>query len=273
MNTLFDTFPELLEELSRFDDIPDPLKRLSLCLLEVHSAIEKVRPVFDAGGKYKLQVCPDEETLATLYAGLIFFHKCYQLENVKRFSSPEETEKFIREDQGSIRSFFETYSKFCRYYYSGATFDDLILFAYKSQDPLPVDPSLFEIPKNVNPASLLVACLLAFEKYGRLLKVELDKKEAVNHLPEVTFKYNDISVVEEMLGKHASESILINGKPATRTQIMDMLQRQYGREIPNWEQLCQSILNRKRDKFLYHTRIRIALEQKVKEIENKTPHK
>ena len=54
---------------------------------------------------------------------------------------------------------------------------------------------------------------------------------------------------------------------------MDMLQRQYGREIPNWEQLCQSILNRKRDKFLYHTRIRIALEQKVKEIENKTPHK
>ncbi len=52
---------------------------------------------------------------------------------------------------------------------------------------------------------------------------------------------------------------------------MKMLERLYGREIPNWEQLYQSITERKKDKFAYHTRILTALNQDLDRLEGKTP--
>ncbi|MBS1605577.1 MAG: RteC domain-containing protein [Bacteroidetes bacterium] len=271
MKPSFEYYPTLKENLARHDHIADPLMRLSRCLQEIREEISITHPLPEGEIDDNAQVKYYKDILAPLYGELIFYYKCYRLELKRRHSLTSQEEKIIEDDFKTIQDFFTTQNRFCQYYYSGSTRDDREWYTHRNRGPLPIDPAEFEIPRDINPGCILKGCILAFTKFGDLLRNQLHSPEAHRSLPAVTFMHKDIDIVEEMLGKHASRSISIDGIPATQAQIMDLLQTVYRRKIPNWRQLLQSIRNRKKDNFLYHTQIQRALEKNQDEILDKKP--
>ncbi len=266
-----DLFQELSERLAKHKKIADPLKRFSLCIEEVRNTIVSLPKTLETKISPERQIHYNKDLLAPLYGKLILFQKGYHLEYQKRHSVPEQLKDFIREELAIIRQFFQTHSRFCQYYLSEATDQDQHFFTADNNNPSPIDNGLFMILPDVNCGCLLKACMLAYELYSKILRKILESSESNPPLPEAHFNYNDIDIVEEMRGKYLSKSISVRGKPATRKYIMKMLERLYGREVPNWEQLYQSITDRKKEKFSYHTRILTALNQDLDRLEEKAP--
>jgi len=264
-------YPTLEEALSRYDGTAEPLERFSLCLREVDDAIAAIHPQDLREWDYKTQIRHNRDILPPLYSKLIFYSKCYNLEYENRFSTPEQRRLFKEGQLTMVRNFFRDQDHFCKYYFSGSTWQDSELYTYVNHTALTLNPAEFGIPENVNPGCLLKSCLLAYKEFGELLNQELEKSETQNNLLSVEFNHKDIDIVEMMLGYHASNSISIHGKPATRKQIMSMLETQFNRKIPNWEQLAQSIGNRKKGNFTFFSHILDALEKKQDGLEDKKP--
>jgi len=272
MKPIFEEYyPTLEDSLSRHDHIADPLMRLSRCLEEIREEISRTHPLPEGEIDYKAQVEYYKNTLAPLYGELIFYYKCYRLELKKLHSLPGEEEKIIADALKTTKEFFVSQNRFCQYYYSSSTRDDLEWYTHRNRGLLPIDHTEYEIPHDINQGCILKAYMLANTKFGDLLRNWSHTTEVRRSLPAVTSKLKDIDIVEEMMGKYALGSIEIDGKPATQAQIMDVLQIVYGRTIPNWRQLVQSIRNRKKDNFSYHTQIQRALEKNQDKILDKKP--
>jgi hypothetical protein len=270
-----DSIKDLLHELSgrlaKHKDIDDPLRRFSSCIEEVRKTLAGLPQVAESEMSTEDQILHNKELLAPLYGKYIFFQSCYKLEYQKRHSVPEQMKDFIREELTIIREFFQARARFCQYYLSGATDQDQHFFTTDNKEPSPIDNESFTIPTDINCGCLLKACILAYNFYSKLLRKNLESQETNLSLLEATFNYNDIDIVEEMRGKYVSKSISVRGKPATRKYIIKMLERLYGRKVPNWEQLYQSITERKKEKFAYHTQILTALNQDLDRLEGKAP--
>jgi len=270
-NTYEGYHPTLEEQLSRHDSIAEPLERYSLCLREVHDAIDAIHPQDLRDWDYKTQIDYNRNIFPPLYSKLIFYSKCYSLEYENRFSTPDQRKVFKEGQLTMVRNFFKDHDQFCKYYFSGSTWKDSELYTFKNHAALPLNPTEFGIPENVNPGCMSKSCLLAFKDFGELLNKDLEESETQSNLHLVEFKHNDIDIVEMMMGLNASKSINIDGKPATRKQIMSMLETLFNRKIPNWEQLAQSIGNRRKENFTYHKQIIDALEKNQDILVDKKP--
>ena len=223
------------------------------------------------------------------YGRLSYYRKICDIEIARMHTTTDRFESFLIKEMQTIEDFYYRHEELCKMYYlKDNSIDDRIFIRNASES------HFFDEVEILMDQDFCVGCyfasrLYANQKLRRYLKHQLEVKnplvttdapqlvssdarmEINPPLPEATFNYNDIDIVEEMRGKYLSKSIYVNGKPATRKQIMTMLERFYGRKIPNWEQLYQSITERKKDKFAYHTRILTALNQDLDRLEGKAP--
>ena len=116
--------PALEEELSRHGSIAEPLERYSLCLWEVHDAIDAIHPQDLRDWDYRTQIIHNRDVLPPLYSKLIFYSKCYSLEYENRFSTPDQRKVFKEGQLTIVRNFFKDHDHFCKYYFSGSTWKD-----------------------------------------------------------------------------------------------------------------------------------------------------
>jgi len=253
---------DLEARLTQFDDL-DPRKRLASCKELVMEEIAKFfieNPWYERANR-SVQTRFYKKWLGPLHGKALFFSHCYRLESCKEISSIPEIRRFIEEELKSIHHFFNTYNQFCQYYDSGGTSRDRRLFTDENFDDYPIDPETVGFNPGIHPGCLFLACTIANRQFAKLLKTELESLDSALPVTSITFNGTDTDIVEEMRGKYSSRSILVNDKPATKKQIMQMLEKTYNRKIPNWEQLDQSISRRKKDRFAYHTRIIDALKR------------
>jgi hypothetical protein len=257
--------------MSRYDRL-EPLSRLAL------SKDLVIEEIFWSSAEiygYKTpnefrQILNNKEWFAPLCGKVLFFDNCYRLETCKTASPPAEVRHFIEEELRSVNQFLNTHYQFCQYYDSENDLMDRYLFTTQNVDPLPIDVEAVGLPSWLNQGCLLLAAVIANRQFAKLLKMELETLDKVPPAAaDTTFDGTDTDIVEEMRGKYSSGSILVNDKPATKKQIMQMLEKTYNRKIPNWEQLDQSIGRRKKDRFAYHTRIMDALKRHQDRLDEK----
>jgi hypothetical protein len=223
------------------------------------------------------------------YGRLFYYPKICDIEIARMHTTTDRFETFLKKEMQTIEDFYYRHEELCKMYYlKDTSLDDRIFIRNASEN------HFFDEVEKLMDQDFCVGCyfasrLYANQKLRRYLKHQLEakkplvttespqltsidaNKETDLLLPDATFNIKNIDIVEQMWGIYVSKSIYVNGKPATRKYIMKMLERFYGREVPNWEQLYQSITERKKDKFAYHTRILTALNQDLDRLEQKPP--
>lgn len=223
------------------------------------------------------------------YGRLLYYRIVCDFEIARLHTLPDRMEALLTKEMQAIEDFYYRHEELCKMYYLKDTSLDNRLFIRNAAENHFFDEVEMLMDKDFCVGCYFASRLYANQKLRRYLKHQLESRnplittdvpqltstdawtETNPPLREATFNYNDIDIVEEMRGKYVSKSISVNGKPATRKYIMKMLEQLYGRQVPNWEQLYQSITERKKDKFAYHTQILTALNQDLDRLEGKTP--
>jgi RteC protein len=252
---------------------PDLLKRLSVAIRLTSDVVVELLSNEDLNCEMQFEELPqidfNKHQLPPLLARLLFFHKSYLLECHKLTSTAEIYRPFLEKDLASIREFFTTYSVSCQYYLSGATSNDWYLFTMHNEEapPPPGNDALLKIWNKLNPACLLVSCLLANRQYIGLLREEMSKPSQTQHPAaskrNISWNYSKTDLVEQVLGQFESDTTKIDGKPATLEALMEEAQDYYNVSLKDYHNLLQHIRDRKDGPDAHHQRLADGIHRRV----------
>ena len=238
--------PDLIQELEK--DLAkhgndSPLKRFATCkalamaaLYRINSAIEYEPQDRDT----KSLILYNKVYLPPLYAKLLYFDKCYRLENRRQTSSPSRWESIIEEELKTAEGFLCSHIEFSQYIDRDDCDGDDYIFADFSDKPLSFDISpikYVEYIDRANPGCLLYAFILAYRQYAEFLQKELGNPEPELPYkkagPKVEYKGTDEGLILLAYAKRAKGDYFIGGKPATVEYFIQKAREESGCELKN----------------------------------------
>jgi len=258
-----------------------PLSRLSKCkelvMGTIHDIDAECYPhTYDTFSQIRYH----KEWLPPLLAKAFFFDHCYRLELQKGSSTPDQLRPFIEQELNTIGKFFDTHYQLCLYYDSRSDYRDSYSFTDRNTDPQPIDIAAAGLPTHIklNPACLLLGCILANRQYLEVLKAELENPETTVPLkansPKVEYKGTDESLIDIALALHAKGLYLVDGKAATQEYFIQRAREETGRPLKNWKVRASNMRKDRKGERTFLLELHdnlIAYEDKV--LEGGRPHK
>ena len=255
MKEIFNEHREKLEiSIAANEKEENPLKRASLNLRSTKETIYELQNFLAYRDNEDRDVTIDIEynrhLLPPLYAKVLLYSKCYEVENSKLHLADESRRAYLKQELEKIHQFFIDQKKFCQYYYTARSECDAELFTSENVQDYPILRDL-SLPFCVNPGCMLAACLLANEQYGDYLQRELGEVSGSILLntairdKDIKFNGTETDMVELILAANAAEVFQFKGKNATQEVLIQCAQDIFGLSLKNWEQLAKNIKNRK----------------------------
>ena len=238
--------PDLIQKLEK--DLAkhgndSPLKRFAACKGLVRSALYRINSAIEYGPQVrdiKTIILYNKVYLPPLYAKLLYFDKCYRLENRRQTTSPSRWESIIEEELKTVEDFLCSHIEFSQYIDRNDDEGDGYIFAEFSDRPLHFDLSPIknvEYIDRANPGCLLYAFILAYRQYAELLQKELGKPETGLPFkkagPKVEYKGTEQGLILLAYAKHAKGDYFIGGKPATVEYFIQKAREESGCELKN----------------------------------------
>jgi hypothetical protein len=234
---------ELEESLFTPDTEPNAAKRLALNIEITWKTLLKALSEAHAEPDFKdsemQQAVFNRYHLPPLIGKWLLFHERYQFECRGHFLIGEKRRQFLEDELQRMTDFFARNSEFLRYCHSGNTEMDADLFTKNNEDPYPDGlPEKDLFAARLNPASVIVGCMLAFEQYAELLRKELTGVTMSQGSEEedmrIEYKGTLIELVELGMSMWVPQKLFVNGKPATHEYFENALGKIYNTPIKNW---------------------------------------
>lgn len=244
-----EAFKVLLEELeadlSKLELEPDPLKRLGHCLERVEIAIDEVPKREDFEIYYgEVGFLFLKELMPQLFRKLLYYHLRFDLEMHKASSIKREYIRYCENKLGQIRRWLDENLGFIKYYYSKAFEEEEWYVLNKAGGRIPkVLNNYLKFPFQHESAGI-VATILAYEDFAKVLKIELQGSELV--LKPAKWNGKTIELVEQIMGEYETGHTVVNGQPATQDYLVARAEKMYHNvSLKNFDNLASQARARK----------------------------
>lgn len=246
MRKEFKVLIEQLEaDLSKFELEPNPLKRFGRCLERVEAAIVEVPKREDFEIYYgEVGFLLLKELMPQLFRKLLYYHLRFDLEMNKASSTKQEYTQYCENKLGQIRQWLDDNLGFIKYYYSQAFEEEEWYVLNKAGGRIPdVMNDYLKFPFQHESAGV-VATILAYEDFAKVLKVELQEPELV--LEPAKWNGKTMELVEQIMGEYETGHTVVNGEPATQDYLVARAEKMYSNvSLKNFDNLASQARARK----------------------------